>query len=307
MRVVVTGCAGFIGSRLVELLLARGAQVLGIDNLSLGQAPTPNGPRYEFRRADIRNPQEMAGLFERFQPERLVHLAAIHHIPTCEANPAMALDVNVVGTQVLLEAARTARCERVVFTSSGAVYDWCDGPLVPGRTPVRPRDVYSVSKVTNEYQLAAWQEHTGGTVVVARVFNTIGAHDRNAHLIPDLLCQLQLGRAPNVVRLGNTATRRDYIYVDDTTDALLCMVVSELRPGGYVFNVGTGQEYTVVEVVERLAAIMGVSYTIEHDPARLRRIDRPSQQADIASTVEQLEWRPRCSLDEALRLTVAGG
>jgi UDP-glucose 4-epimerase len=141
MRLLVTGSAGFIGSRLVPRLLAQGGRVLGFDDLSLGQ-PTPlAADAFAFQQGDVRDAAAVRAAFERFRPTHLVHLAALHHIPTCDAEPVRAVDVNVVGTQVLLDAAQDVECGRVVFASSGAVYDWCDGPLTPGRTPLRPRDM----------------------------------------------------------------------------------------------------------------------------------------------------------------------
>lgn len=305
MRLLITGSEGFIGSRLVAQLLAQGHTVIGIDNLSLGQAAPAGRRGYVFRKLDIRDEEGVASVFGEFRPEEVVHLAAIHHIPTCESNPPEAFAVNVVGTQVILDAARRFHCQRVVLASSGAVYDWSDGPLAPDRSPVHPRDIYSVSKVTNEHQVAVWQVKTGGIVVVARLFNVIGPNDRNAHLIPDILRQLLMGGDARVVRLGNTTPRRDYVYVEDVAEALACMVAADLESGKHVFNVGSGREHTVSEVAQRLAAILTVPCVIETDPRLARPVDRPSQLANIEDTALRLGWAPRHEFDQALRLTAA--
>jgi len=234
-----------------------------------------------------------------------VHLAAIHHIPTCERDAPRALHVNVVGTEIVLEAALRIGCGRIVFASSGAVYDWCEGSLQADKTPTKPRDVYSISKLTNEHQLAVWQRKTNGIVVIARLFNTIGPNDRNGHLIPDILGQLRNAERPCVVELGNTTTLRDYMYVDDAASALARMVEAKFEPGTHVFNVGTGQEHSALDIVDRLAAILGVSYVTRTNASRIRKVDRPSQKADISLTVSRLGWVPEHSLEEALRLTVA--
>src|SRR5262249_14433427 len=217
MNIVVTGSSGFIGSRLTDLLLRAGHTVLGIDNLSLGQAPPARRPGLQFERLDVRDEPRLAGLVESFRPERVVHLAAIHHIPTCEARPAEALHVNVVGTQIVLEAAAGARCSRVVLASSGAVYDWGTDVLKEASSPTRPCDVYAVSKLTNEQQARIWQDKHQGVVIAMRLFNTIGPGDRIGHLVPQLLTQLRGDGGPGerVVRIGNTEPMRDYVYVDD--------------------------------------------------------------------------------------------
>ena len=231
MRIAITGSEGFIGVRLVSMLTAAGHRVLGIDNLSLGQPVPPEGDRYAFTHVDICSAGSLHDVLEVFRPDQIVHLAAIHHVPTCERDAPRALHVNVVGTQVVLEAALRTGCGRIVFASSGAVYEWCEGPLQANRTPTNPRDVYSISKLTNEHQLAVWQHKTNGIAVIARLFNTIGPHDRNGHLIPDILEQLRGDQRPCVVELGNTTTLRDYIYVDDTANALARMVGAEFEPG----------------------------------------------------------------------------
>jgi nucleoside-diphosphate-sugar epimerase len=305
MKIAITGSEGFIGGRLVSILTAAGHRVLGIDNLSLGQPAPPENAPYDFAQVDICRTGAVFDAFEAFCPDQVVHLAAIHHIPTCERDAPRALYVNVVGTQIVLEAALRIGCGRILFASSGAVYDWCEGSLQANKTPTKPRDVYSVSKLSNEHQLTVWQHKTKGIAVVARLFNTIGPHDRNGHLIPEILDQLRSEKRPCVVELGNTATLRDYIYVDDTASALAHMVAAELEPGTHVFDVGTGEEHSVLEIVDRLAAILGVSYITRTDASRVRRVDRPSQKADISLTVSRLGWVPAHSLEDALRLTVA--
>jgi UDP-glucose 4-epimerase len=305
MKIAVTGSEGFIGSRLVKMLLAAGHRVLGIDNLSLGQPVPSESEYYQFARVDIRDGDAVCELLEAFRPDQIVHLAAIHHIPTCERDAPTALHVNVVGTQMLLDAAQRIGCGRILFASSGAVYDWCEGSLHPDKTPTKARDVYSISKLANEYQLNVWQRGTDAIAVIARLFNTIGPGDRNGHLIPDILRQLRRHERPSVIALGNTGTLRDYIYVEDVARALARMVAIEFGPGTHVFNVGSGREYSVLEVVDCLACILGVSYMVRTDATRVRKVDRPSQKADISLTVSRLGWRPIYSLEEALRLTVA--
>jgi UDP-glucose 4-epimerase len=308
MRIALTGAAGFVGTSLRHLLVERGHDVFGIDNLSLGQAAPAAGPCFAFRQLDICDQAGIRAAFGEFAPQQVVHLAAIHHIPTCEDDAPEAMRVNVVGTQIILDEAAAAACRRVVLASSGAVYRWQEGPLDPIRTPVEPCDVYSTAKAANEQQLAVWARKHGGVGVVARLFNTIGPNDLNGHLIPEIVAQLRAQAQANggerVVRLGNTASKRDYVYVDDAAAAFAAMVDGELAAGIHTFNVGTGVEHSVLDVLDGIAAVLGVRYRVETDPARLRRVDRLHQIADTRATREALGWTPRLALRDALARTL---
>jgi UDP-glucose 4-epimerase len=305
-HIVLTGAAGFIGAHVVRGLLSRGARVTGLDNLSLRQPAPLAGPGFRFIEGDVRDPAPLAAATREGDVSVIVHLAAIHHIPTCEAQPSQALDVNVVGTERVLEAARSAGVGRVVLASSGAVYDHSTRPLEED-APLLAHDVYALSKLTNERQLALWQGRVGGTAVVARIFNTIGPGDRNGHLIPELLEQLARGGSGDdvVVWVGNTAPKRDYVFVEDTADAIVRMAVTPLPTGQHFLNVGSGQEAGVLDVARLLARICGVTARFEVDPARVRQVDRARQLADIRRIRALLAWAPSLDLEGALRRIVA--
>lgn len=306
-KVAITGAAGFIGSRLLSVLRSAGIRCCGLDNLSSGCARPETHQNLEFHVEDICFSERVLPIFDAFRPGVIVHLAAIHHIPTCERNPSEALEVNIVGFQNILDVAERIGCSRVVLASSGAVYDSCEGPLNEDRTPVKPRDIYSLSKIANEHQLSFWCERTGATAIVARVFNTIGKNDPNAHLIPDILRQLGPNGKRITVKLGNLTPRRDYIYVDDTAEALARMVRADDLSGFQCFNVGTGVEYDVQTLVEDIAKLRGVAVDVEVDSSRVRKVDRLSQVADIRKALSQLAWRAEYSLQDALRLTLGLG
>src|SRR5262249_49522505 len=233
------------------------------------------------------------------RPGSIVHLAAVHHIPTCEREPHLALDVNVLGTQSLLDAAAEVGVKNIVFASSGAVYKWENGPLDEMRTRTDATDVYSISKLTNEYQFACWGGRGGARAHIARVFNTIGEGDPNGHLIPDILAQLN--RQIDVVRLGNITPKRDYIYVDDVADGFVALLEG-LHEGKAVdhFNLCTGQELSVHELVSLIGKLLGVNVRVESDPARMRKSDRPHQLGDPSKLQESRNWRPRWKIIDAL-------
>jgi len=301
MRVLVTGGAGFIGSRLVRRVLSSGRECLVVDNLACGGLGPEPHPRLMFAEQNICDRTSIVSSFQKFRPSVVVHLAAVHHIPTCEQDPPAALNINIVGFQTILDAATLAECRKVILASSGAVYEWQEGSLSEDRTPIKPTDIYSLSKLTNERQLELWAHKNDSTGVVARIFNTIGENDPNGHLIPDVLLQLDSKTETTRIKLGNLSTRRDYIYVEDTAACLSALIDAEVSCATEYFNIGTGVEYSVRELVEMMAKIVGRRIEVGVESRRVRRVDRPSQVADMTKTFSRLAWKPVYSLDKALR------
>ena len=297
--VLVTGGAGFIGARVVARLRQRNVHTVVIDNGYVGlPLPAPENGLVPFK-IDIRNRTALTSILSGYKPEAIIHLAAVHHIPTCEREPYLAFDVNVLGTQSLLDAAANAGVKNLVFASSGAVYKWESGPLHEVRTLTAATDVYSNTKLTNEYQLACWAARKGARTHIARVFNTIVHGDPNGHLIPDILAQLN--GSTDVVRLGNTAPKRDYIYVDDVADGFVALLEG-LHKGEAVeyFNLCTGQELSVHELVSLIGRLLGVNVRVESDPAKMRKVDRPQQLGDPSKLQVRRNWRPRWRIIDAL-------
>lgn len=304
--VVVTGGAGFIGLRVCKYLLEYGYRVHCVDNLYTGVgSPEPlNG--LEFYNLDIRDGKKIEQLMGDYSCDGVIHLAAIHHIPTCEQNPSLAMEVNVVGTQNVLNAMKVAGVNHIVLASSGAVYDWNDMSLAESAA-VKPNDVYSISKFTNENQGRVWSAAVGGKVVSARIFNTIGHDDPNGHLIPDILSQLGSLEQDSLIKLGNVEPRRDYIHADDTARALVASYRSMAQFKDYeVLNVCSGEEYSVRDIVSAIGEALGINIEIQVDPERIRKIDRPSQLGSNNKIKELCNWAPEHNFNAAIRLTLSG-
>lgn len=295
--VVVTGGAGFVGTPLTALLLAHGP-VAVVDDLSVGRPMPAPAPGLTCLRADIRDRAAMAGLVARHCPHTIVHLAAVHHIPTCERDPARAMDVNVMGFQSVLDAATQAGCRHVVLASSGAIYDWIDGPLAE-TAPLAPRDVYSASKAANEHQLTAWTMAGHGRGTIARMFNVIGPDDPNGHLIPDILARLGAATSPQaVLRLGNTDTRRDVVDLRDMAAGLAALATRQAAPAPVpdIFNLCSGRDHSVADIALALATHLGIDATLVSDPALRRAVDRPGQLGAPDKARALLGWSARHDL-----------
>ena len=300
-RVLVTGGAGFIGARAVALLADLDVEVVALDNLYVGLPLPAASDRVTPVVADIRDRENMKAILAQHRPDAVLHLAAVHHIPTCEREPYLAFDVNVMGTQSLLEAMGEAGCRNLVMASSGAVYQWVDGLLDEAASPTGATDVYSITKLADEYQAGGWADRTGSHAHMVRLFNTIGSGDPNGHLIPDILAQIAAGDDRPVVRLGNTAPKRDYIYVDDVAAGFVAVLAHVLEGEARdTFNLCTGRELSVGELVSLMGEIMGKEVRIENDSSRFRKIDRLQQLGDPAKLTARTGWTPGWTSRDAL-------
>ncbi len=297
--VLVTGAAGFIGSELCRLLRSLGHAVVGYDNLSRGRREfLPAGVRLV--EGDVRDAARLAETVRGSKPDWLIHLAAMHYIPDCIARPRETLDVNVEGTRRVLESCRGSSVRHMVFASTAAVYAPTDGACVEDATPLGPLEVYGESKLEGERLAAAFHAETGIATSVLRLFNAIGRHETNPHVVPHIFESLQ---ASDVVSLGNIEPRRDYIDTRDMAEAIVA-VASGSR-GLSVLNVGTGTAYSVREILERLRRILGRPVTVEQEASRVRASERMLLLADIAKIRRAVRWTPRVTLDDSLKDLIA--
>jgi UDP-glucose 4-epimerase len=300
MRCLVTGGCGFVGSALVRRLLAEACEVVVVDDLSRG-SPANLGPdrdRVTLVAEEVTS--DLGRIFASFQPQAVFHLAALHFIPDCDADPTRCLQINVDGTRAVLEAAAVLRHRvSVVLASSAAVYAPAHEPHQE-EDSLRPIDVYGYSKLWTEELAGSFAARTGTAVGIARLFNVFGPGETNAHFIPSLVCQLKAGEP---VRLGNLSSKRDYVFVDDAADALLRLARYCNDGQSATLNVGSGRAYAGHEVVQALAEFTsltaGSAPTI--DPSRVRPVDRPLLLANPALAHKLLGWVPRTSLLDGLQ------
>src|SRR3954467_3764520 len=302
MRTIVTGGAGFIGSNLVDALLERGDEVTVIDNLSTGRESNleqarGNGARLE--RADIRDGGAMRELVAAARPEVVFHLAAQIDVRKSVADPGFDARTNIEGTVNLLEAARQAGVRRFVNTSSGgAIYGVQEQLPTPEDTLPAPMAPYGASKYGAEVYCGLYERLHGSSVCSLRYGNVYGERQDplgEAGVIAIFCGRLLAGRQPTVYGTGKQT--RDYVYVGDIVSANLA--AGERQAGGG-FNIGTGRETDVLEIVRILAELSGSGdgFEPEFAPARLGELERSS--IDVSRAREELGWEARVGLEEGM-------
>jgi len=305
MKTCVTGGAGFIGSNLVDRLLADGHQVVVLDDLSTGKRENLARVlgRIELFVDDLRNTDAVrtavAGC------EVVYHQGALASVARSVENPVEVTEVNVMGTLNVLVAARDAKVRRVVFASSSSVYG--DTPELPKTEsmPTTPRSPYAASKAAGESYLSAFQASYGLETVALRYFNVYGPRQA-----PDSLYAAAVPRFIDAMRNGRPATiygdggqTRDFTYVADVVDALVRASTSAKAPLVGPMNVGGGQRISILDLVGTIAKALGFRGRPVHEAARVG--DVRDSLADVHRAMDTLAWKPATTLDEGISRLVS--
>jgi UDP-glucose 4-epimerase len=308
MRTVVTGGAGFIGSTLVDQLVAAGHSVTVIDNFSSGsaqnleQARDQAGQRLAVHAVDIRDAQTITTIVEA-QPDVVYHLAAQADVRVSVNNPVLDAQINVIGTLHVLEGARRAGARKIVAASSGGtIY----GEPLPSALPVdelypqHPVSPYGVSKkVLGDYMFAyrALHQLDFTAMALANVYGPRQDPHGEAGVVAIFAGRLLTAEPCTIFGTGEQT--RDYVYVDDVADAF---VRAAERGGGLVINIGTGVETSVNTLYRSMADAAGVTAEPVRAPARPGELDRSALAITRART--ELGWQPRTSLAEGARVVL---
>ena len=304
MRALVTGGAGFIGSNIVDALLARGDEVTVLDDVSTGRRENLEGALAagaELVEGDIRDAPGVARLLERLRPDAVFHLAAQIDVRRSIADAAFDARVNVEGTINLLEAARSIEGIRFVNTSTGgAIYG--EGRILPATEehPVAPEAGYGQSKYAAEGYCELYSRLHGVSTVSLRYGNVFGPRQDplgEAGVIAIFCGRLLAGERPTI--FGDGLQTRDYVYVGDIVEANLAAAESSI--GGPV-NIGRGVPVSVVDLVAALSSIEGRDLDPEFAPRRLGEVQ--DIHLDAARARAELAWQARTGLEEGVALTL---
>ena len=294
MRAIVTGGAGFIGSHVVDALVARGDEVAVVDSLVHGSKDNVNaGAQLHVR--DIREPLD--DLFDAVRPEAVFHLAAQADVRVSVANPVEDADVNVVGTIRILEGARRHGAQVVFSSTGGAIYGECEEPAREDAA-TEPLSPYGTSKLAAEEYLRSYNRLYDTRHISLRYGNVYGPRQDphgEAGVVAIFLGALSRGEQAKI--FGDGAQTRDYVYVGDVARATTSAVGADQG----VFNVGTGRETSVVELYELCARVAGSDVAAEHATARLGELQRSF--LDPTRAASELGFTAMVELEDGLRAT----
>ncbi len=307
MSILITGAAGFIGSHLSEALVARGENVVCLDSFDPYYDPAVkernlaglrSSGRFVEVRGDIRDPEAWRSLPQGV--DAVVHLAARAGVRPSIEEPALYADVNVTGTQRMLDFVAARGIEAVVFASSSSVYGNC--PTVPFSEAAQvydPISPYAATKLAGELVCRTVHNLTGISVVAARLFTVYGPRQRPDLAIHKFARLLRAGRP--VPRFGDGTTARDYTYVDDLVAGLLAsLALVRSGPGVFeVVNLGSDHPVTLNELIATLGEALGVEPHIEQLPPQPGDVERTW--ADVSRARTLLGYEPRTPFREGIR------
>lgn len=305
MRVFVTGGLGFIGSNFIDHVLENHPEVVAILNIDrcdycarVHNVSRCSDPRYTYVQADITNMAKMKRLFRDFKPDAVVHFAAQSHVDTSFENAEQYIKDNIIGTYTILECVKESMC-RLVHISTDEVYGEVDlDETSNSETSVlNPTNPYSATKAGAELLVKAYGHSFGIPYVITRGNNVFGPKQYPEKVIPAFI-DAMMKRDPCKVH-GEGRSRRNFIYVDDVSRAV--MTVLHKGVSGTVYNIGTHNEYSVLEVFDILREL------VNSDATKVHVGDRPHNDKRYAvdsEALKQLGWSEQVPFDIAIRKTV---
>ena len=306
MRVLVTGCAGFIGSKVSEVLIRNHHQVVGVDNLNDAYelrlkewrlSQLQRMPRFTFHRLDITERTMLPELFDHQRVEAVINLAARAGVRQSLRNPWVYYETNVTGTLNLLEVCRELKIEKFVLASTSSVYAGGERPFREDQPTDRPLSPYAASKKAAETLCYTYHALFGMDVTVLRYFTVYGPAGRPDMSIFRFIRWISGGES--LLIYGDGSQQRDFTYVDDVANGTLLA----LKPLGYeVVNLGSDRPVSIQHVIRLLENELGRAARLDrHAP---HPADVPATWADIGKARRLLGWEPRTSLEEGLRAAV---
>lgn len=303
MKVLVTGAAGFIGSHVAQQLLARGDEVVALDNFApnysrarkeANLAEFADQPRCEFVHADIRDAGYMRDLFSRHRFDRVMHLAAMGNVRYSIEHAPEYVDVNVTGTLNLLEAARLSSVRYFCFASTSSVYGNADVPFVETAPVARPLAPYPATKIADEVLAHSYHVAFGLKCVGLRFFNVYGPRGRPDMMPYEFTRKIAAGESIRVFDEGRP--KRDWTYIDDIVSGVVAALDSEFEYE--IINLGRGQPIELSRFIDIIQRLVGRPAIIEHAP--LPPTEPSITYASIDKAQRLLNYHPQTSIEDGL-------
>lgn len=293
---LITGGCGFIGVNLIRRLRERGTSVRVLDNLTTGHCTDLDGLGVTIDVGDIRDRQAVKKSLEGV--DVVVHLAAHTRVVESVSDPALNFDVNARGTLNLLEESRAARVQKFIFASTGGAILGEQAPPVHEEMVPRPISPYGASKLAGEAYCSAYAGAYGLTTIALRFANVYGPYSyHKGSVVAQFYKNLLQGQELTVY--GDGSQTRDFVFVEDLVEAIL--LAAERGAAGEVFQIASGQETSVAELIKQMEKTCGVTVSVRHEPARAGEISRNYAVIEKASRV--LGYKPKVQLADGLART----
>lgn len=296
MKILVTGCNGFVGRHAVALLQQRGHEVIGSDVQPASPLPVI------YRQMNICDKDLVFQIMAELQPEAILHLGGIAFVPVARENPQIVFQVNTIGTLNILDTMRTiAASARLLVASSAEVYGTAHAAMpLTEDAPCQPNNIYGIAKAAADHAARLYADDHHLHLMVARPANHIGVGQSPNFVVSSFASQLAAiaGGAPAVMRVGNLDQQRDFTDVRDVVRAYALLL--EQGQDGCTYNIASGATVTIREILQILCGIAGVSPRIEVDPALFRPLAyHPAY--DTSRIRSHVGWMPEIPLSDTLR------
>jgi len=298
LRALITGGTGFVGVHLSEFLLARGDDVLVFSR----NAPFRRPPRVRYIDGDIGDPKQVQSIFDQFRPEAIYHLAAISSLGTASQNPRLALEINVVGTFTIVEAAlRLGTPVRFLNVSSAQVYRQ-DGGHIDENSLVSPANSYAATKAMAEWVPRIFSDSATLEYITVRPFNHSGPGQTDQFVLSSFARQIvdiEVGTRAPVLSVGDLDVERDFLDVRDVVQAYRLLI--ERGRHGEIYNLSSGRVYKISEIVAMFARLSSVPFEVRVDPGRVRPRQPRHSDCSPAKLAAHTGFRPAIPLETTLR------
>ncbi|MWN06556.1 dTDP-glucose 4,6-dehydratase [Gilliamella sp. Pas-s95] len=326
-KILITGGAGFVGSAVIRYIIEYTQHhVINVDKLTYAAnlqslAMVSNSERYVFEQIDICNQQELERVFQQYQPDAVIHLAAESHVDTSITNPAVFVENNIIGTFTLLEVSRYYWCNlseerkhkfRFIHVSTDEVYGdlGCTKQRFTEATPYSPSSPYSASKASSDHLVAAWHRTYNLPTIITHSTNNYGPFQHAEKLIPSVISKGLAGKPISIY--GSGLQIRDWIYVEDNAKALYTILVNGKI--GETYNIGANNEYTNLDTVQIICSMMDELIPKQRNGIKQYQdliqfiSDRSGHDyryaIDSSKIQKQLGWKPQEKFESGLRKTI---